>query len=86
MFLLMLEGIHPQDAQIVVDMINKKTPKGLTRQLLRKLSRFLYKVNDLNHLFNFNTNQSVHIRVRSFFIGNTNGITQLERLKKTPKN
>ena len=36
MFLLMLEGIHPQDAQVVVNMINKKTPKGLTRAIVEE--------------------------------------------------
>lgn len=36
MFLLMLEGIHPQDAQIVVNMVNKKTPKGLTKAIVEE--------------------------------------------------
>ena len=36
MFLLMLEGIHPKDAQVVVNMINKKTPKGLTRAIVEE--------------------------------------------------
>ena len=36
MFLLMLEGIHPRDAQVVVNMINKKTPKGLTRAIVEE--------------------------------------------------
>ena len=34
MYLLMIEGIHPQDAQVVIDMVNKKTPKGLTKAIV----------------------------------------------------
>lgn len=35
-FLGMLEGIHPEDAKICVDMINKNTPKGLTRPIVEE--------------------------------------------------
>ena len=33
-FLGIIEGVHPQDALLVIDMINKKTPKGLTRPIV----------------------------------------------------
>jgi len=36
MFIGLIEGIHPEDAKLVVDMINKKTPKGLTRPLVKE--------------------------------------------------
>ena len=35
-YLEMIEGIHPRDAQLVIDMINKKTPKGLTRPIVEE--------------------------------------------------
>ena len=34
LFIGILEGIHPNDAQLVVDMINKVTPKGLTKAIV----------------------------------------------------
>jgi len=34
LFLGMIESIHPEDAKIVVDMINKKAPKGLTQKVV----------------------------------------------------
>ena len=35
-FIGLLEGIHPQDAKLVVNMINKKAPKGLTRPVVEE--------------------------------------------------
>lgn len=35
-FIGLIEGIHPLDAKLVVDMINKRTPKGLTRQIVQE--------------------------------------------------
>lgn len=35
-FIGMLEGIHPEDAKLVIQMINKKTPKGLTRPVVQE--------------------------------------------------
>jgi hypothetical protein len=35
-FIGILEGVHPQDATIVIDMINKRTPKGLTRPIVKE--------------------------------------------------
>jgi|SRR6056300_244919 hypothetical protein len=35
-FIGMLEGIHPKDAEVVIDMIAKKTPKGLTRPIVKE--------------------------------------------------
>src|SRR6056300_1119982 len=34
-FIGILEGIHPEDAELVVAMINKETPKGLTRPIIK---------------------------------------------------
>lgn len=37
MFIDMLEAIHPKDAEVVVSMINKKSPvKGLTKALVKE--------------------------------------------------
>lgn len=37
MFISMLEAVHPEDARILVSMINKKTPvKGLTKKLVEE--------------------------------------------------
>lgn len=37
MFIDMLEAIHPKDAEIIVSMINKKSPvKGLTKKLVQE--------------------------------------------------
>lgn len=36
LFIGMLEGIHPEDARLVINMINKKTPKGLTRPVVQE--------------------------------------------------
>lgn len=36
LYLQMLEGIHPKDAEVVIAMINKKTPKGLTRAIVNE--------------------------------------------------
>lgn len=33
-FIGILEGVHPEDAKLVINMINKKTPKGLTRPVV----------------------------------------------------
>ena len=35
-FLGILEGVHPQDALVIVDMINKKTPTGLSRPIVEE--------------------------------------------------
>lgn len=35
-FLEIVEGIHPKDADYCVSMINKKTPKGLTRNIVNE--------------------------------------------------
>ena len=35
-FLGMLEGIHPEDAKICVNMINKNIPKGLTKPIVEE--------------------------------------------------
>lgn len=36
LYLQILEGVHPKDAMLVIDMINKKTPKGLTRAIVNE--------------------------------------------------
>lgn len=37
MFIDMLESVHPSDAEILISMINKKTPvKGLTKKLIQE--------------------------------------------------
>ena len=36
MFIGIIESVHPQDALLVIDMIAKKTPKGLTRPLIKE--------------------------------------------------
>ncbi len=36
MFIQLLESIHPRDAEVVLDMINKKAPKGLTRAVAKE--------------------------------------------------
>ena len=33
-FIGILEGVHPEDAKLVINMINKKTPKGQTRPVV----------------------------------------------------
>lgn len=35
-FIGMLEGIHPKDAELLVAMINKETPKGLTKPVVEE--------------------------------------------------
>lgn len=35
-FLGILEGIHPKDASLLVDMINKKTPTGVTKSIVQE--------------------------------------------------
>jgi len=35
-FIGMLEGIHPKDAEYVIAMINKETPKGLTKAIIHE--------------------------------------------------
>jgi hypothetical protein len=35
-FIGLLEGVHPEDAKVLIDMINKKTPKGLTRPVVEE--------------------------------------------------
>ena len=36
LFLGIVEGIHPQDAEIVVNMINKKPPTGITKNIVQE--------------------------------------------------
>lgn len=36
LYLQMLEGIHPEDAKLVIGMINKKMPKGLSRPVIEE--------------------------------------------------
>lgn len=35
-FLAMLEAVHPNDAKVLIDMINKKAPKGITRDVVKE--------------------------------------------------
>jgi hypothetical protein len=35
-FLSIVESIHPEDAKLMVDMINKKTPKGVTKAVIQE--------------------------------------------------
>ena len=35
-YIQMLESIHPQDAVIVIDMVQKKAPKGLTKKIVEE--------------------------------------------------
>ena len=35
-FIGILEGVHPQDAELVISMINKEKPKGLTRPMVKE--------------------------------------------------
>lgn len=35
-FIGLLEGVHPGDAKLIIDMINKKPPKGLTRKIVEE--------------------------------------------------
>lgn len=36
LFLGMLEGIHPEDAKVVINMINKESPKYVTRPIVEE--------------------------------------------------
>ena len=36
LFIGILEGVHPSDAELVIGMINKETPKGLTRPIVEE--------------------------------------------------
>lgn len=36
MFIQLLESVHPRDAEILIDLINKKAPKGLTRAVAKE--------------------------------------------------
>lgn len=36
MFIQMLESIHPKDAEMLIDVINKNPPKGLTRAVAKE--------------------------------------------------
>lgn len=36
MFLRILEGIHPKDAELLVDMINKRSFKGVTKKVVEE--------------------------------------------------
>ena len=35
-FIGIIEGVHPEDAKLVISMINKEAPKGLTRELVKE--------------------------------------------------
>ena len=35
-FIGLIEGIHPEDAKLVIGMINKKVPKGLTKDIVKE--------------------------------------------------
>lgn len=35
-FIGLLESIHPQDAKVIIDMINKEAPKGVTRNIVEE--------------------------------------------------
>lgn len=35
-FIGLIEGVHPNDAQLVIGMINKEKPKGLTRAIVQE--------------------------------------------------
>jgi hypothetical protein len=35
-FIGILEGVHPKDAELVIGMINKETPKGLTKPIVEE--------------------------------------------------
>ena len=35
-FIGLIEGVHPLDAKLVVDMINKRVPKGITREIVQE--------------------------------------------------
>jgi len=35
-FMGIIEGVHPEDAKLVVNMINKKPPEGLTRPIVNE--------------------------------------------------
>ena len=36
LFIQLLESIHPKDAEMLIDVINKKAPKGLTRAVAKE--------------------------------------------------
>ena len=36
MFIGLIEGIHPEDAKVVINMINKKKPHGLSRPMIEE--------------------------------------------------
>lgn len=36
MFIQLLESVHPKDAELLIDMINRKPPKGLTRSVAKE--------------------------------------------------
>ena len=36
MFIGLLEGIHPADAELVLNMVEKKPPPGLTKKTVEK--------------------------------------------------
>lgn len=35
-FIGIIEGVHPRDAELVISMINKETPEGLTRPIVKE--------------------------------------------------
>lgn len=36
MFIGLIEGIHPEDAKLVINMINKEKPEGITRNIVQE--------------------------------------------------
>lgn len=36
MFIGLIEGVHPEDAKLVIGMVNKQKPKGLTRPIVEE--------------------------------------------------
>lgn len=36
LFIGLLEGVHPEDAKLVIGMINKKSPKGVTKPVVQE--------------------------------------------------
>ena len=35
-FIQLLEAIHPEDAEIMIDMVQRKAPKGLTKKIVEE--------------------------------------------------
>lgn len=35
-FIELLEGVHPKDAELLIDMVNKNTPKGISKEVVKE--------------------------------------------------